>query len=317
MTIEELFGTLQQSVVATWRKHLRTHKYSKHMALNDFYEEMPDKVDDLIEAWMGVNGKKVKSFDNIIKSKNMGTLTYLKELRKVVKDGYPLMNGEKELEAILDDIVELIDSTLYKVKELRESKNMVDLKDFVMESLIDESRGAALDMRNPERFFGDKFGRNRDLKTTISKSMMALKSLKDKFTSEECSMLEKLIDNKEGEFDSRSNIRLYHRDGKFGGAEITLTCDNMSKAIINKLDHAKQIVGVEHGYSANLHVFGNTSTVNIGIMWYEDQDENMKENGIKLIKYVLDTIQPIFDDILSWRDDGKDEDEIKRRQRNS
>lgn len=140
MTIEELFGTLQQSVVASWRKHLRTHKYSKHMALNDFYEEMPDKVDDLIEAWMGVNGKKVKSFDNIIKSKNMGTLAYLKELRKVVKDGYPLMNGEKELEAILDDIVELIDSTLYKVKELSESKNMVDLKDFINESLqVNES----------------------------------------------------------------------------------------------------------------------------------------------------------------------------------
>ena len=129
MTIEELFGTLQQSVVATWRKHLRTHKYSKHEALNDFYEEMPDKVDALIEAWMGVNGKKVKSFDNIVKSKNMGTLAYLKELRKVVKDGYPLMNGEKELEAILDDIVELIDSTLYKVKELSEGK-MIDLKDF-------------------------------------------------------------------------------------------------------------------------------------------------------------------------------------------
>lgn len=135
MTIEELFGTLQQSVVASWRKHLRTHKYSKHMALNDFYEEMPDKVDDLIEAWMGVNGKKIKSFDNIIKSKNMGTLAYLKELRKVVKDGYSLMNGEKELEALLDDIVELIDSTLYKVKELSESKNMIDLKDFVIESI--------------------------------------------------------------------------------------------------------------------------------------------------------------------------------------
>lgn len=141
MTIEELFGTLQQSVVATWRKHLRTHKYSKHMALNDFYEEMPDKVDDLIEAWMGVNGKKVKSFDNIIKSKNMGTLAYLKELRKVVKDGYSLMNGEKELEAILDDIVELIDSTLYKVKELSEGKKMIELKDFINESLqVNESK---------------------------------------------------------------------------------------------------------------------------------------------------------------------------------
>ena len=47
MTIEELFGTLQMSVVATWRKHLRSAKYSKHMALDEFYKEMPEKVDDL------------------------------------------------------------------------------------------------------------------------------------------------------------------------------------------------------------------------------------------------------------------------------
>lgn len=138
MTIEQLFGTLQQSVVSTWRKHLRTAKYSKHMALNDFYEEMPDKVDALIEAWMGANGKKIKNYENILQSSNMNTLTYLKELRRVVKQGYVLMNGEKELEALLDDIVELIDSTLYKVKELDEN-NMIDLKDFINESLINES----------------------------------------------------------------------------------------------------------------------------------------------------------------------------------
>lgn len=137
MTIEELFGTLQQSVVGTWRKHLRTSKYSKHMALDEFYTEMPEKVDDLIEAWMGVNGRKPKQFDNILKSKNMNTLDYLKSLKKVVKDGYELMNGEKELEALLDDIAELIDSTLYKIKELKENRRLIDLKDYINESLND------------------------------------------------------------------------------------------------------------------------------------------------------------------------------------
>ena len=61
ITIEQLFGTLQQSVVSTWRKHLRTAKYAKHIALNEFYEDMPEKVDALIEAWMGVNGKNGKT----------------------------------------------------------------------------------------------------------------------------------------------------------------------------------------------------------------------------------------------------------------
>lgn len=313
MTIEELFGTLQMSVVATWRKHLRSAKYGKHMALDEFYKEIPEKVDDLIEAWMGAHGKKVGAFQNTLSSSNMNTLKYLNELKRVCKEGYGLLGDNDELKSLMDDIVNLINSTLYKVKELSESEVM-DLKDFINESL-NESRGADLDKRTFDRFFGDKFGRDRSLKNTISKSMMALKSLKDNFEGEYYDMLEKLIDNKEEEFDARSNIKLYYKDGKYGGAEITLTCDNMSKAIINKLDHAKQIIGVEHGYSANLHIFGNTSTVNIGIMWYEDEDKNMKGDCIKLIKYVLDTIKPIFKDILSWKDDGKDEDAIRRRDR--
>ena len=138
ITIEQLFGTLQQSVVATWRKHLRTAKYAKHVALNDFYEDMPDKVDALIEAWMGANGRKIKGYENILQSSNMNTLTYLKELKRVTREGYDLMGEHEELKSLLDDIMELINSTLYKVKELNES-NMIDLADYINEA-INEAR---------------------------------------------------------------------------------------------------------------------------------------------------------------------------------
>jgi hypothetical protein len=104
MTIEELFGTLQQAVVGSWRKHLRTAKYGKHVALNDFYEELPDLVDALIEGYMGATGKKIKGFDNIIQSKNMNTLTYLQELKKICKQGYDLLDDNEELEGLLDDM---------------------------------------------------------------------------------------------------------------------------------------------------------------------------------------------------------------------
>ena len=134
MTIEELFGTLQMSVVSGWRKHLRSAKYGKHQAMGEFYEEMPDKVDALIEAWMGAHGKKVGNFVNVISSANLNTLSYLKELKQVCKSGYSLMNDNEELKSLLDDIVNLINSTLYKVKELSESR-MIDLKDFIMEKL--------------------------------------------------------------------------------------------------------------------------------------------------------------------------------------
>lgn len=137
MKIEELFGTLQMSVVSGWRKHLRSAKYGKHVALQEFYEEMPDKVDALIEAWMGANGKKVGNFTNTLSSTNMNTLTYLKELKNVCKQGYALMGDNEELKSLLDDIVNLINSTLYKVKELAES-NITSLTDFINEKLDNE-----------------------------------------------------------------------------------------------------------------------------------------------------------------------------------
>lgn len=134
MTIEELFGTLQMSVVAGWRKHLKTAKYGKHKALQEFYEEMPDKVDALIEGWMGAHGKKVGAFQNVLSSSNLNTLKYLNELKRVCKEGMTLMNENEELISLMDDILNLINSTLYKVKELSES-SMMDFKDFVMERL--------------------------------------------------------------------------------------------------------------------------------------------------------------------------------------
>ena len=139
MTIEELFGTLQMSVVAGWRKHLRSAKYGKHMALDEFYKEMPDKVDDLIEAWMGAHGKKVGNFTNILTSSNLNTLKYLTELKRVCKEGRTLMGGNDELNSLLDDIINLINTTLYKVKELSESEIM-DLKDFINEALVSEAK---------------------------------------------------------------------------------------------------------------------------------------------------------------------------------
>jgi hypothetical protein len=151
MTIEELFGTLQMSVVAGWRKHLKSAKYGKHIALQEFYEEMPDKVDALIEGWMGAYGKKVGAFQNVLTSSNMNTLKYLQELKKICKEGYDLLDDNEELEGLMDDIVNLINSTLYKVKELAENKtynNMKDLKDFVNEALLTEAK-------------------NKDVKTTV------------------------------------------------------------------------------------------------------------------------------------------------------
>ena len=317
MTIEELFGTLQMSVVSGWRKHLRSAKYGNHKALQEFYEEMPDKVDELIEAWMGAHGKKVGNFTNIISAGNLNTLSYLKELKKVCKEGYMLMGENDELKSLLDDIVNLINSTLYKVKELSESA--IGLVDFVKESL-NESAGAALDQRSVERFFGDKYGRDRKLKTAISKSLHALKTFKSEFTSEQYDMLEKLIDNPENEFDYRSKASVYDVD-KYGAFEFVLTANNFPRAIINKLDDVtvnKIFKDLGKGYRISMNGFGVTQTLLISIEWENVLNDGKwlsREDAVKLTKYVLDAIAPIFNDILSWREEGKERDAFARRNR--
>lgn len=131
ISIEELFGTLQQSTVESWRKHLKTDKYSSHMALDEFYKEMPELVDTLIENYMGIYGK-LDSYKNILTSDNMDTIEYLKQLKDIVVSGQKLMK-ESELKSDMDDILSLIDSTLYKLKELTETHK--SLTKFLKESL--------------------------------------------------------------------------------------------------------------------------------------------------------------------------------------
>lgn len=130
MTIEEFFGTLQESITAEWRKHLQTNKYSAHEALDDFYKEMPEKVDALIEAWQADNDI-VKDYKNIL-DEGMDALEYLEKLKKLTKEGRELL-GSSELESLTDDILSLIDSTIYKLKHLKES--MKPLTTFLAESL--------------------------------------------------------------------------------------------------------------------------------------------------------------------------------------
>lgn len=173
-----------------------------------------------------------------------------------------------------------------------------------------ESMGADLIHRTDDRFFGDKFGRSRELKTTISKSIMKLKKLKEEFTIEEYDMLKRLIDNPQKRYDARSYVEIRKRDSyPFVHVNFVLTSNNFPKAIINKLNNVKKNINDVKEYGISVEKNGITKTVNIQISWVQDYPEEYeyvfkehmsKEIGIEVIKYVLDTIKPIFEDILNW-----------------
>ena len=139
--IEEFFGTLQQSTVETWKEHLKTDKYSSHIALNDFYEDIVELVDALIEDYMGKYGK-VKDFKNIMTTEKLGAIKYLEELRELVTSGRKELIDEKdtELHSDIDAILSLIDSTLYKLKELDEQK--MSIVDYIKSHMVTEASTA-------------------------------------------------------------------------------------------------------------------------------------------------------------------------------
>ena len=133
MTVEEFFGTLQESVVMTWRKHLKTKKYSSHMALDEYYKEAPELIDALIEGWQGTHDK-IEKYDDLLKDKEFDTaVDYLTELRKITKEGRKLMDSS-ELESDTDSILSLIDGVIYKLKELKENISLVDYLKILNES---------------------------------------------------------------------------------------------------------------------------------------------------------------------------------------
>lgn len=137
--IGELFGTLQQSVVAEWRKHLQTGKYSKHMALDEFYKDMPEAVDDLIEAYQGHNSVKVEDYKNIIDAREYDALGYLEALHDMIHESKYLLEGS-ELLSLLDECLSIIDSAMYKLRELKEDiTSLTSLKSYIEEQLVEES----------------------------------------------------------------------------------------------------------------------------------------------------------------------------------
>lgn len=135
--IEELFGTLTECITAGWRKHLKTDKYSKHMALDEFYKEMPELVDDLIEGWQGEHGKVDEYINVFDDASEMTAIDYLENLHEFCKAGRKLIEGEPELESDMDSIMQMISSTLYKLKELNNESyhNPDSLRNFLLENI--------------------------------------------------------------------------------------------------------------------------------------------------------------------------------------
>lgn len=116
----EMISLLLHSRTQTHTLHLQTESYPEHMALNGYYDGIGDIVDGLVESYQGKYGiiKGYKTYDITEYKSTESTIKYLKELcgkveklRNCCKDSY--------IQNQIDNVCELINSTLYKLKFLK------------------------------------------------------------------------------------------------------------------------------------------------------------------------------------------------------
>lgn len=110
---------LLHSVTNAHILHLSTNSYAAHQALGNFYEEIGDFVDSFVEAFQGKYGllTDYKS-DYAVPSNPIDYMNYLKaEVEKLRRE--PKFPQDSELQNEVDNIANLINSTLYKLRFLK------------------------------------------------------------------------------------------------------------------------------------------------------------------------------------------------------
>ena len=119
MTAAQLIGLLFLGRNVAHSVHLNTRSYSKHVALNTFYDEIIDRADAFAEAYQGRHGligpiaiPAAKKTTNIIDFLQ-GQLDDIEKCRYEVVD-----KSDSSLQQLIDNIIELYLSTLYKLRFL-------------------------------------------------------------------------------------------------------------------------------------------------------------------------------------------------------
>lgn len=119
MKAADFVGILFLARDVTHSVHLNTRSYSKHKALNKFYDEIIEAADDFAEAYQGRHGligpislMAAKKTSNVIEFLE-GQLAEIESVRYDVCD-----KADTSMQQLIDNIIQLYLSTLYKLRFL-------------------------------------------------------------------------------------------------------------------------------------------------------------------------------------------------------
>ena len=119
MSAADFVGTLFLARDVAHSVHLGTRSFSKHMALNQFYDAIVDLADKFAEAYQGRHG--LIGPISLMSAKKTGNIVEFLEdsMGEIEKMRYELCKKEDTpLQNIIDEIVGQYLSTLYKLRFL-------------------------------------------------------------------------------------------------------------------------------------------------------------------------------------------------------
>jgi len=114
--ISQIIGIMFMSRTYAHIAHLKTSSFSKHKALNGFYDSVIDMADSLAEAAQGYFGKLDIPFVNMDGNVDDPINALSSHLKMI--EGHGIKCKEEYLKNIFQEIQALYRSTLYLLKEL-------------------------------------------------------------------------------------------------------------------------------------------------------------------------------------------------------
>lgn len=117
--IEELVVRVFSTRNAAHLAHWKTKSYAEHVALGDFYGDVIDAIDSLVEAYQGSFGL-ISVGKNVKASEEEDIIARLQDDAKFMnKNRSEICKKIPALENILDSIVDKYLTTVYKLKNLK------------------------------------------------------------------------------------------------------------------------------------------------------------------------------------------------------
>ena len=119
-SLVDLVMCLLHSGIITHIMHWQTESYAAHQALGEYYSEIPELVDALVEAYQGKTGIILRGFPIEMEDyEDMQPLAYMEYLSQELTDGRALFGTDSEIQNLVDSVADLIDSTMYKLRRFK------------------------------------------------------------------------------------------------------------------------------------------------------------------------------------------------------